>query len=159
MNIEIFKGSFDNVARPNLFQVSGFGLPADLELRVKAASLPVETMGTIEVPHQSRRVKLPGDRTYEPWTITVINTTDFNVYDAFIDWNRSLNSPIANVGNSGNSNKRDGLVEQLDTFNSVVKSIEIRGAFPAIIGAIELDWENQNAIETFEVTMEYDYHL
>jgi hypothetical protein len=33
------------------------------------------------------------------------------------------------------------------------------GAFPTSVEAIELNWENQSQIETFQVTFAYDYWL
>lgn len=155
MNIENFKNSFSNVARPTLFEVSGFGLPADLRVRVKATSLPTETVGIIEVPYMGRVIKEPGDRAYEEWTFTVMQTNDFNVHRAVRAWMAGLNGPVSNVGQV---DKRDGVIDHLDNNNSIVETILIKDAWPTIIGPVELDWENQNSIETFDVTLAYDYH-
>lgn len=159
MNIESFKGSFRDVARANKFEISGFGLPDTLKVRVKSASLPSENVGTITVPYQGRQVKLAGDRTYEPWNIEVYVTNDYDIRDALTRWQEEINLPVENVGSVASSYKRDGVVDQLDVSGNVLKSIKLVGAFPQIIGAAELNWENENQILTFPATLEYDYHL
>ena len=44
---------------------------------VKAANLPASNVAPIEVPFRGRILKVAGDRTFDTWTITVINDTDF----------------------------------------------------------------------------------
>ena len=70
-------------ARPNLFQVI-LSFPAyvagDVELAsfmIKAAQMPASVMGTIPVAYRGRQLQMAGDRTFEPWAVTVINDTDF----------------------------------------------------------------------------------
>ena len=45
----------------------------------KMASLPGSTIAPIEVPFRGRKLQIAGDRTFDPWSITVINDTDFGV--------------------------------------------------------------------------------
>jgi hypothetical protein len=79
-------------ARPNMFKATvnfpGFA-GGEVELTsflIKAAALPASTIGAINVPFRGRQVIIAGDRTFEPWTITVINDTDFKVRNAFERW-------------------------------------------------------------------------
>lgn len=82
-------------ARPNMFQVS-LGFPAFISnaselmrmgnLTVRAANLPSTQIGVVEVPFRGRVLKIAGDRTYEPWTITVMNDHDFVLRSAFEAW-------------------------------------------------------------------------
>ena len=46
---------------------------------VKAAALPASTIAPVEIPFRGRILKVAGDRTFETWTITVINDTDFAI--------------------------------------------------------------------------------
>ena len=66
-------------ARPNLFQVdlafptgiiNNSGLIDLGKFTVRAANLPSSQIGVIEVPFRGRVLKIAGDRTFEPWTIT-----------------------------------------------------------------------------------------
>ncbi len=67
-------------ARPNLFEVripgsipGGGTLGDEFSILCKAAQLPASTLGMIDVPFRGRSFKVAGDRTFDNWTITVIN--------------------------------------------------------------------------------------
>ena len=49
---------------------------------VKATSLPGQTITEIPVNFRGRQLFLAGDRTFETWTTTIINDTDFMVRNA-----------------------------------------------------------------------------
>ena len=78
-------------ARPNLFEVN-IELPDgvigqadyrdDVRFMVKAAEIPAANVGNIPVPFRGRVLPVAGDRTFDPWTVTVINDTDFLIRDA-----------------------------------------------------------------------------
>ena len=51
----------------------------------------------------------------------------------------------------------DMIVEQLDKDGTTEKTYNIRGTFPTNLGAIELSYENENAIEEFEVELQIQY--
>jgi hypothetical protein len=75
-------------ARSNLFRCT-INFPGyangDVELTsfmCKGAQLPASVMTPIEVPFRGRRLQIAGDRTFEPWTVTVLNDTDFGTRNA-----------------------------------------------------------------------------
>ena len=79
-------------ARGNLFKATanfpGFA-GGDVELTsfmIKAASLPASVISPITIPYRGRQLQIAGDRTFEPWTITVINDTGMDVRNAFERW-------------------------------------------------------------------------
>ena len=88
--IDDFKANVaSDFARPNLFQVdlafpSGILQNADLvnlgKFTVRAANLPSSQIGVIEVPFRGRTLKIAGDRTFEPWTITMIVDLDYALH-------------------------------------------------------------------------------
>ena len=89
-------------ARPNLFEVeltfpNGVGVQdvnevvENARFLVKAAALPSSVLGPIEIPFRGRKLKIAGDRTFESWTITVINDTSFNIRSAFEKWMNYIN--------------------------------------------------------------------
>ena len=159
MNPNNFKGYFKNFAKPTRFEVEGFGMPEGLRFAVKAASIPGTNVGTIEVPYQGRKLKYAGDRTYQPWTITVINGIDYDIHNEFLKWQALLNDPVSNLGVDPIAYKRDGKVIQLDEGENSIKEFEFYGAFPQEVSPIELSWENNDAVEEFTVTLEYDLHV
>ena len=151
-------------ARPNLFKVT-MGFPsyvtADVSLAsymCKAASMPASTIAPIAVPFRGRNLQIAGDRTFEPWNITVINDTDFNVRNSFEQWMNGINQHKENTGlTQPSSYMADMIVEQLDKDGSVLKKYDIRGTFPTTLGAIELDYGSENVIEEFEVELQVQY--
>ena len=92
-------------ARPNLFQVdltfpqtiiTNTGLTELGKFTVRAANLPSSTMGVIEVPFRGRVLKIAGDRTFEPWTITVMNDSKFSLRTAFEVWLEAIQASNEN---------------------------------------------------------------
>ena len=51
----------------------------------------------------------------------------------------------------------DAFVDQLDRNGATIKSYTLRGAHPTTITGIPLAYDNNNAIETFDVTFSYQY--
>ena len=64
----------------------------------KAAQLPASNIAEIPVPFRGRVLKVAGDRTFDPWTITVINDTDFKIRTAFEKWMNGINKHDDNSG-------------------------------------------------------------
>ena len=151
-------------ARPNLFNVK-MNFPAyalgDAELTsfmCKAAALPASTVGLITVPFRGRQLKIAGDRTFETWSVTVINDTDFSVRDAMERWMNGINSHNANTGfNDPAEYQTDLSVEQLDKDGIVLKTYNFRSCFPTNIAAIELSYETVDAVEEFTVEFQVQY--
>ena len=151
-------------ARPNLFKVT-MAFPsyvtADVSLAsymCKASSMPASIIASIEVPFRGRQLKVAGDRTFDPWSVTVINDTDFNVRNSFEQWMNGINQHKANTGlTQPSSYMADMIVEQLDKDGTVEKTYNIRGTFPTNLGAIELSYDSENAIEEFEVELQVQY--
>ena len=151
-------------ARPNLFKVT-MAFPsyvtANVELAsymCKASSMPASTITPIEVPFRGRQLKIAGDRTFDPWSVTIINDTDFNVRNSFEQWMNGINQHKANTGlTQPSSYMADMIVQQLDKDGTVKKTYNIRGTFPTNLGAIELSYESGDVIEEFEVEMQIQY--
>ena len=53
---------------------------------IKAAGLPASNISEIPIPFRGRTLKIAGDRTFDVWTITVINDTDFKWRTLFERW-------------------------------------------------------------------------
>ena len=151
-------------ARPNLFRAI-VNFPAyaggDAELTsfmCKGAQLPASTVPAVEVPFRGRQLKIAGDRTFEDWTVTVINDTGFEVRDAMERWMNGINGHSANTGFTNPVlYQADLIVEQLDKNGDVLKTYNFRGCFPNNIGQIDLSYESNDAIEEFEVAFPIQY--
>ena len=64
---------------------------------IKAASLPGQTIPEITVNFRGRQLFLAGDRTFEPWSVTVVNDGQFGIRKAFETWSRGINALTENV--------------------------------------------------------------
>lgn len=125
---------------------------------VKGAQLPGSTIAQIDVPYRGRQLKIAGDRTFENWTITVLNDAVMDVRNAFERWMNGMNEHTENVGISTPTDyQADMIIDQLDKADNVTKSYTIRGAFPVNVAAIDLSFDSNDAIEEFTVELAYQY--
>ena len=177
-------------ARPNLFEVllnfptgtKGDTSDFDEKARflVKAANLPASNITPIDVPFRGRNLKIAGDRTFDVWTITVINDTDFAIRNAMERWMNGMNNLQNATGETTpNDYQTDAYVYQLGrngiaAANStqgtaqldgpkngdkvpVLKAYKFHGIFPTNISAIELSYDQPDTIEEFTVDLQVQW--
>ena len=124
----------------------------------KAAQLPSSIMAVVEIPFRGRQLKIAGDRTFESWSPTILNDTDFVVRNAMERWMNGINAHSANTGLVAPADySADLVVEQLDRDETVLKRYNFRGCFPTNISAIDLAYETNDAIEEFTVDFQVQY--
>ena len=179
--IDDFKANVaSDFARPNLFQVdlafpSGIINNASLvnlgKFTVRAANLPSSQIGVIEVPFRGRVLKIAGDRTFEPWTITVQNDSNFALRNAFELWASSIqsyNEIFTSAAGLGDQDDSTGYFADMSVHQlardikdgekpKVLKSYKFYNVFPSNIAAIDLDYGNNDAIEEFTVELQTQY--
>jgi|TARA_R100000353_G_scaffold112118_1_gene80370 hypothetical protein len=153
-------------ARANQFQVTmpfpGFAA-AGGETRVmsflcRTTNLPGMTLGEVPVPFRGRQLYIAGDRTFETWTTTIMNDTDFLIRNAMERWMNAINALSDNSGLENPSDYQvDAFVDQLDRAGEAIKSYTFRGLFPQTIAPIELAYDTNDAVEEFEVTYRYQF--
>jgi len=169
LRVDDFRGKMTGGgARANLFEVN-VNFPGvaggDTELTnfmCRGAQLPEAVTGVVEVPFRGRIIKFPGDRQFNNWTMTIYNDTNFNIRNSFERWFNAMNTHLGNIGlimdNAGyGTYLADIEVNQLNQAGSTVKKYTIRNAFPANIGAIDLDYNQATDIEQFTVELAFDY--
>ena len=128
----------------------------------KAASLPASNMGEVAVPYMGREVKVAGDKTFDPWTVTIINDTDFSVRDTFERWVDRILGHVSNYAASGwenpNNYYANAVVRQFGRENNkVLKEYEISGLFPTQVGEISLGYDQNDSVEEFTVNFALNY--
>jgi hypothetical protein len=146
-------------ARPNLFEVElafpgAVGVDNDTLQRarflVKAAALPASTVAPIDVPFRGRILKIAGDRTFETWTITVINDVDFSIRSAFEKWMNTINKMNDGTGlTDPEAYQADAYVYQLARDGGILRSYHFYDVFPTNISTIDLSYETTDTIEEF----------
>lgn len=148
-------------ARPNLFEAtltSPAGGMADFRFMCKAAQLPGSTIPSIDVPYFGRQVRYAGNRTFEPWTVTVLNDENFTIRNSFEAWMAGINGHTSNLQSTGASEyKTDGKVFHYGKDGGLIATYSFLGVFPTELGAIELAWDTNDVIEEFTVTLAMDY--
>ena len=154
-------------ARPNQFRVE-LTFPSFVTLGViagqraqflcRAASLPASTIETISIPYRGRPVNFAGERSFQPWTVSIYNDTTFNIRNALEQWQSGIQQYNTTNGRTNPTDYQVDLsVHQLDRNGATIKSYKFTDAFPTNIGAITLDYEQQNAIEQFDVEFVYNF--
>ena len=152
-------------ARPSLFQViitNPIDGAADLKLPFlcKVAQLPSSQLGTIEVPYFGRKLKIAGDRRFDPWTVTIINDEDFVVRNAMETWNNAINLYQQNITDLGSGApslyKSQATVSQFSKGGDIIRTYQFNGIYPETISPIDLAWASVDEIEEFQVTFQYD---
>jgi hypothetical protein len=146
-------------ARANLFEVVlSFPTSAPTDSNVldksrfliKTAALPASTIGPVNVPFRGRILKIAGDRTFESWTVTVINDTDFSIRSALENWINSINKVSDATGATDPAlYQADAFVYQLDRDGSTLRAYHMYDIFPTNIAQIALSTETVDAIEEF----------
>jgi hypothetical protein len=167
-NIADFKAQMiGGGARPNQFRVE-LTFPSFVTLGViagqraqflcRAASLPASTIETISIPYRGRPVNFAGERSFQPWTVSIYNDTTFNIRNALEQWQSGIQQYNTTNGRTNPTDYQVDLsVHQLDRNGATIKSYKFTDAFPTNIGAITLDYEQQNAIEQFDVEFVYNF--
>lgn len=151
-------------ARSNLFKVTmnypGYA-QGDVELTsfmCKTAQMPASLIEPIPVLFRGRTLQIAGDRTFEPWTITVINDVGFEVRNAMERWMNGINNHNENTGLSNPTDyQADAIVEQLNKEGIATKRYDFRGLFPTNISEIEVSYDSENTIEEFTVEFQLQY--
>ena len=129
MNIEEFKARLGaGGARPNQFRVSlAFpsyvtGVDTSMSLLVTGAALPASNVNPAIIQYRGREVKLAGERIFDPWTITVVNDSEFSLRRPFEEWMNGLNDRNNNEGIlTPREYQADITVEHLDRNDEVLQ--------------------------------------
>ena len=166
MNIEEFKARLGaGGARPNQFRVKlAFpsyvtGVDPSYSLLVTGAALPASNVNPAIIQYRGREIKLAGERIFDPWTITVVNDSDFSLRAPFEAWMNGMNDRETNeaITLEPSSYQSDIVVEHLDRNDKVLENgtYTLRNAFPIQMSEIALNYAQNDIFEEFTVTWQY----
>jgi len=153
--------------RPNLFEVE-IAFPNETQIDndvkeksrflIKAAALPASNITPIDVNFRGRILKIAGDRTFDTWTVTVLNDVDFSIRSAFEKWMNLINKMDDNTGEQDPAiYQPDAFVHQLDRDGSTLRTYKFHDVFPTQISQIDLSYETTDAIEEFTVEFQVQW--
>jgi|TARA_R110001606_G_scaffold138932_1_gene277324 hypothetical protein len=175
-------------ARPNLFEVNINDFKFSewdnetFQFLCKAAQLPSSNVTPIEVPFRGRSLKVAGDRTFDEWTVSIINDEDFRLRTSFENWMNGISklsdasgatNPNSYMGNAvvnqlgrgynqgrfSTNNSGDGNNAGGETGVAPLRSYYFDGIFPTNISPIDLSYESSDVIEEYTVTFQVQYWI
>ena len=150
----------------------------------KAAALPASNIAAVDVPFRGRILKVAGDRTFDTWTVTVINDEDFKIRHAFEAWMNLLSkldnatgatNPTSYMKDAfvyqlGRSDQAEGtrVIERIDAAGpggtptgggqaTVLRSYKMYDIFPTNVSAIDLSYDSSDTLEEFTVEFQVQY--
>ena len=152
-------------ARANQFSVSmsgsgAAGLTGNFHFLCRSAQIPALTIGEIAVPYRGRQIFLAGDRTYDAWTVTIMNDRNFSIRASLEAW-------MDDMGDIGGTTKANTLsatayygnatVRQLDRNNTPIRTYKLEGVWPTTLDAIDLSYDANDAVEEFGCTFRFNW--
>ena len=167
-NVDTFKSSLTNGGlRPNQFQVQ-LAFPTYVEGKaiavtrstflVSVAELPGQTVNPAIVQYRGREVKFAGDRTFAPYTMTVLNDTEMSIRSSMESWMSGMEDLTNKKGKLAPTDyQADVNIFQMNRNGDIIRSYSLRDAFPVDLSPIALDFGANDQISTFQVTMQYQY--
>ena len=127
-----------------------------MTFKAKSSSLPGDSIGTVPLNYFGREIKVPGNRTFPEWSVTIINDEDFTLRTTFERWMSGINSHVQNLRDpaftNGGGYEVDAWVNQYAKTGEIVKTYKMVGIFPTDVSPIDVDWGNTDSIEEFQVT-------
>lgn len=139
-------------------EISESGVADKVPFMVKAANLPASNITPVEVPFRGRILKVAGERTFDTWTVTVLNDADFKIRTAMEQW---MNGISRLTNGSGEVNPTDytadAVVNQLDRNGGTLRTYNFIGLFPTNVSEIPLSMDTTDTIEEFTVEFQVLY--
>ena len=158
-------------ARSSLFQVELIfptvlaNVPTKLsKFFIKSTSIPASTVGSFDVFHHGKAIKVAGDRTFDTWDTTIINDEDFQIRIGLEQWMDLIADHKLNIRRKFNKSAKEGegadykqriKVTQFKKNGEEAWHYHFIGAFPTALSAIALDWGTPD-IEEYTCTWTYD---
>ena len=170
-SLSTFKGNLSNLgggARPALFKVSVTNsLNANLSfdsLLVKATGIPAANIAPLAVNYAGRAYKWAGMRTFDNWTVTVLNDEDFAIRNQMMEWMRSISGHLDGTRDStygspitgGDRKEGNATVKQLGTDGAVKQTYKFYNLWPTELSEIAVDWSS-DLIQEYTIGFAYDY--
>jgi len=155
-SIHDFSSRFKGGVRANLFNcritTPNRGGLADFEFHCKGTSMPASTVGNIDVPYRGRQLKVPGDRTFADWTVTVFNDRGMYIRGVFEEWMAKLQDHWENKQDMSMSPYGQASVTQLKRDGGSERTYRITSLYPTEVAAIDVAWDSNDAVEEYSVT-------
>ena len=152
-------------ARPNRYNViltfppqvpQGLAAATKAGFTCKATAIPASSMGVVDVAYMGRQVKLPGDKVWADWNVTVYVDQDYITRGVFESWHNLINGFDTNVASAGMQDPINcfarAKVQMLDRYDRVVRTYDVEGLWPSEVGEVTLGYDQNDQIMEQQVT-------
>ena len=161
-NLFNFRTTIGDPARPFLFlvHIPEIGSDQVVTSLARNTSLPGYTLDSVPIDFQGTKIKIGTTPQFSAWEVEFLCDEAHELRRLLLKW-QSLVYDIG-TGSVGHSNtyKSDSMsVAQLARNGQIVANYGFVGAWPKEVAPIQVSHENSQAVETFKVTFEYDYHI
>lgn len=136
----------------------GDGQEGNITYFMSSASTPVKNIGEIPVNWQGLQFKIPGDVTYDAFTVTFLCDKQNSSYKYMSLWGQLLVDVQSNSRGALDVIKKNLELHQLDVNGQIISTWECVGLFPTNIGEISFDRDSSDTISTFSCTFAMDYY-
>jgi len=161
-------------ARPSLFEISwtdtGAKYAMSDKMLVKAGSIPAANIAPLAVNYGGRAYKLQGFRTFDVWTVTVLQDEDFTNRMNIVNWMQRISGKMDGTREKGKKKDstseavpgtkwdHDGtaLVTQFGKDGAANHTYKFYNLWPTELAEIPLSWDS-DVIEEYTVSFAYDY--
>ena len=153
-------------ARANQFEVTidgggATGLASrNFTFLCRSAQIPALTIGEISIPYRGRQIFVAGDRTYDAWTVTIMNDRSYGIRSHLESWMNNMGDiGAATTAQSLNAGGyyATAIVAQKDRNDATIRSYTLDGVWPTTIDAIDLAFDTNDAIEEFGATFRFNW--
>ena len=154
-SIHDFSSRFKGGVRANLFNcrvTPPNRMMPDFEFHCKGTSMPASNVGNIDVPYRGRQLKVPGDRTFADWTVTVFNDRGMYIRGVFEEWMAKIQDHWENKQDMGMNPYGKASVTQLRRDGGSERTYNITSLYPTEVAAIDVAWDSNDAVEEYSVT-------
>ncbi len=173
INLEDFKSSFKDIARPNRFIVTLGGgniqsiTPESLKFTCNKAQIPQLNVSGPTIKYRGTSMTLVGDVKKEPLQLTFINVVSGLAYNEktiirnfFEEWvRRAVEFDSVDNIRSNMDVYRFGAWLRVDQIGKTrftnYESYKFEDVFPMEVSAIDLDMSAENSMEEFTVSFQY----
>ena len=153
-------------ARGNQFEVTMSGGGADgmqsrgFSFLCRGAQIPALTIGEVAVPYRGRQIFVAGDRTYDAWTVTVMNDRNYGVrshLESLMNNMSDICAASTAATLNANSYYATAIVKQMDRNDNTIRTYTLDGVWPTTLDAIDLAFDANDAIQEFGATFRFNW--
>jgi len=134
------------------------GIPSVLNVHCQASSLPQVSSSKIPIKFRGRELYFTGNiAKFEDWTITIREDIYYRARSGLETWHNIIANNMINFGAITPVVTRDLDIYMLAPgVNIPVAHYRLYNAFPYMLGAVNIDQNNDEEVVTYEVTFSID---